>query len=53
MNPERCLDGGLRTADAVGIIVINVVAALEFPSPSPEQDILVQYLKSWHFALGL
>lgn len=46
MNSERFLDGGLRTADAVGTIVINVVAALEFSSPSPEHDILVQYLKS-------
>lgn len=46
MNPERCLDGGLRTADAVGTVVINVVAALEFPFPPPEHDILVQYLQS-------
>lgn len=46
MNPERCLDSGLRAADAVGTIVINVVAALKSPSPSPEHDILVQHMQS-------
>lgn len=33
MNLKRCLSSGLRTADAVGILVVIVTTASELPLP--------------------